>query len=362
VPGIVTSGSIEVVRLSQQISVTYFDPDNQQVPVPTRPLAGQEFALAGTNGPVESLSVVNPIPGRWRIHVAAGPGLPRGVFVTTSVLWQGVLHSDFVADPADPAPGQVVTVTVKLQIGTRPLSARDLAGVHVSVRVTGASLAAPISVPVNGNGISPGQLAHDGVYTGRFTVPRSATGTLIAVGVVSAQGVTGDAHSAIITIDRNGQLVTGQMTLTPGEVAQGGQVAGTVRFSNPTGKPHTIRLVPEDTPAGVTVTPPTIGLSAASGTTSYQFSVHFARSVPTGAVTGHINATDDVTGSVYAQAIITNNVVIPPKAPRHPWSWVLISLWVLIGLGAGLAALAAALALWRLSGPRGGRSTMYARG
>jgi hypothetical protein len=343
VSNIATSGSLEVIRQFPQISVTYFDPDNGRVPVPKGFLAGQVFSLAGANGPVESLSVGYPIPGLWRVHVAAGPGIPPGTLVTTSVLWQGVLHSDIVTSPADPAPGQKVTVTVKLQLGTRPLSARDLAGVRVGVRVTGPGLAAPISVPVNDDGIPPDQTAHDGVYNGSFTVPRSGTGTLTATGVVSAQGVSGDHHSAPITVNSNGLLVSGQMTLPSGEVAQGGQVTGTVQFSNPAGQQHKIRLVPVDTPPGVTVTPPTISLPPAAGARSFQFTLHFADSVPVGAVTGHINASDGVTGLVYAQTTIANTVVVAPKNHRSPWPSVLIAFGLVM----------VAVALWLLFRTRG---------
>lgn len=332
VPDVATAGSLEVIRQSPQISVTYFDPDNQQVRVSQGPQAGQTFSLAGANGPVESLSVRDPIPGRWRVHVAAGPGVPQAILVTTSVLWQGVLHSDIVTTPADPEPGQAVTVTVKLQVNTRALSASDLAGVRVSVRITGKGLAAPVSVPVNDDGIPPDQTAHDGVYTGTFTVPRSMTGILTAEGVVSAQGVTGDAHSATITINSTGLLVTGQMTLPSGKVAQGGQVTGTARFSNPADKPCTIRLVPEDTPPGVTITPSTITLSAASSARSYPFTVHFATSIPVGTVTGHINAADAVTGSVYAQAEITSQLVAPPAQHRDWWYLLLIAPIALIAI------------------------------
>jgi hypothetical protein len=349
VPDVATSGSLEVIRQSSQISVTYFDPDSRQVRVSEGSQAGQAFSLAGANGPVESLSVRDPIPGRWRVHVAAGPGVPRAVLVTTSVLWQGVLHSDIVTTPADPAPGQAVTVTVKLQVNTRALSASDLAGVHVSVQITGPGLAAPVSVPVNDDGIPPDQAAHDGVYSGTFIVPRSAIGTLTAEGFVSAQGVTGDAHSAAMTINSTGLLVTGQMTLPSGEIAQGGQVIGTARFSNPADEPRIVRLVPEDTPPGVTVTPTTIRLPIASGARSYYFTVHFAGSVPVGTVTGHINATDAVDGSVYAQAEITWQVVVPPAGHRYWWFWVLIAPIALI---AGLLA----RTVWLLSGPSVSRS------
>jgi len=333
VPDIVTYGSLEVIRQSTQISVTYFDPKGRQVPVPTGNIAGQTFSLAGADGPVESLSVGNPLPGRWRVHLTAGPDVPAGTLVTTSVLWQGVLHSDIVTSPTDPRPGQAVTVTVKLQAGTRPLSASDLTGVRVSVRVTGNGLAAPISVPVNDNGVSPDQTANDGVYNGTLVVPKSASGTLLAVGVVSAQGVVGDTHSTPITINNSVLAVTGQMTLPAGEVASGGQVTGTIQLSNPTGKPHSIRLLTVDTPSGLTVTPPTISLPAASGTTTYHFTMNFGTSVPLGLVTGHINAVDAATASLYAQGTITTKVIVAPKVTDHWWFWLIVVLGVgFIGL------------------------------
>jgi hypothetical protein len=167
------------------------------------------------------------------------------------------------------------------------------------------------------------------VYTGTFTVPKKATGTLTAEGVVSAQGVQGDAHVARITVDSNDQLVTGQMTLPAGKVARGGQVTGAAQLSNPTGQPHTIRLTPVDTPTGVTITPSTISLPAGSGTKSFQFTVNFAGSVPLGATTGHVNASDAVTGLAYAQAPIKSQVINPPvavKAQATNYHWGVVGL------------------------------------
>jgi hypothetical protein len=339
IPDIVTAGSLEVIRQFPQISVSFYDPDNRLVPIPEGSLGGQTFQLAGADGPVEALSVGNPLPGRWRIHLVAGRGVPSGTLVTTSVLWQGVLHADIVTSPTDPRPGQAVTVTVKLQVGARALGASDLTGVRVSVQVTGASLTTPIDVAVNDDGVPPDQAAGDGVYTGTLTIPRSASGTLIAVGVVAAQGVVGDARSTPITINSNVLSVSGLMTLPSGTVAPGGQVTGTLQLSNPTGKPHTIRLIPVDTPSGVTVTPPTISLPAASGTTSYPFAVHFGGSVPAGAVTGHINAVDVATGEAYAQGPLITTVSVPPPI-SHKW-W----FWALIVLGAAIVALALSLVL-----------------
>jgi hypothetical protein len=330
VPDIATNGSIEVIRQYPQISVTYFDPAGHQVPIPQGSVNGQTFSLGGANGPVEALSVGNPLPGQWRVHLAAGPGVPAGTLVTTSVLWQGVLHSDITVNPSNPRPGQKVTVTVRLQVRGEVISASDLSSVHVSVQVSGQSLAAPITVPLADNGVPPDRQAGDGVYTGTLVIPRSASGLLTAVGDVAAQGVVGDARSSTITVYSSVLAVSGQLTLPASQAVPGGQATGTLQLSNLTGKEHTIRLVPVDTPTGVTITPPTISLPAASGTTSYPVTVHFGRSVPVGPVTGHINAVDVATGEVYAQGTIATTISVPPKATSQWWFWVLVAVGLVI--------------------------------
>jgi hypothetical protein len=153
----------------------------------------------------------------------------------------------------------------------------------------------------------------------------------------------GDTDSVRITVSLSALTVTGRMALPAGTVPEGGQVTGTLDLRNLTGQSHQIRLVPVDTPPGVTITPPTISLPAASGTTSYHFTVQFARSVSLGAVTGHLNAVDTATGSLYAQAAIASTVIAPQPGIRHPW-WY----WTLIVGALGLIACALILLAWVL--------------
>ena len=127
---------------------------------------------------------------------------------------------------------------------------------------------------------------------GKQPSPGQLRAPLLAEGIISAQGVVGDTDSVPITVRMTALTVTGRMTLPAGTVPQDGEVTGTLKLRNRTSLRHSIRLVPVDTPAGVTVTPKTISLPAASGPTSYHFTVHFARSVPLGPVTGHVNAGD----------------------------------------------------------------------
>jgi hypothetical protein len=343
VPPMVTVGLIEVTRHFRQISVAFSGPDNQPVSAAEGSRTGQSFSLVGTSGPVESLWIGNPRPGRWQVHVTAGAGVPAGSLVTVSMLWQKVLHADIVTDPTNPVPGQAMTATVKLQFGRTALTTAERAGIQVSVKVTGPGLTKPVFVPVNDKGIPPDPVAGDGVYNGTFTVPRSASGTLTAEGMVSAQGVVGDTDSVRIPVSTSALTVTGRMILPAGRVPQGGQVTGTLDLRNLTGQPHQIRLVPVDTPPGVTVTPPTISLPAASGTTSYHFTVQFARSVPLGLVTGHLNAVEVATGSLYAQAAIASTVVAPQPGIRHPW-W----FWALAVGALGLIACTPIVWAWIL--------------
>jgi hypothetical protein len=338
VPDIATQGVLEVIRQDPRIAITYYDPDHPTA-VPTQgSLDGQTFQLGGANGPVEALTVDDPLPGRWRIHLSAGVGVRAGTLVTTSVLWQGILHSDITVDPPNPQAGQTVTVRVRLQVRGQVINSRDLAGVQVGVKVSGASLPEGRNVLLYDNGTGADTQAGDGVYTGTLVIPQSASGTLTAVGTVKAQGLVSDTRSSTITIG-NSLTVSGQITLPSGQVSPGGQIAGTLELSNPTGKPHAVRLVPVGTPPGVTVSPATISLPGASGTTSYPFTVRFAQSLPLGSVAGHIDAVD-VTNpdEVYAQGYLTTSVYVPPKWYQHWWLWPLAVIAVVLLVAATLLA------------------------
>lgn len=337
VPVIATIGTIEVIRQLPQVQVTIYDPLGHQVPAQGA-FDGSSFQLAGANGPVEALTVTDPIPGVWRIHLQAPASIPS-IDVNASVLWQGMLHSDIVVIPPQPRPGQTVTVMVRLQVrGELITDPSALDGVTVQAQVSGDGFTAPVTASLADDGVPPDAHAGDGIYSGHLTIPPTASGGLSFVGVVTGQGVAGDQRRFTTTIAAPLSL-SAQINLPSATVAPGGEVAGSITVSNPTGAAHVIRLILPDAPQGVTVSPANIPVSAASGSTVSHFAVRFQSSVPLGPVPGTLEAVDprqpDLT---YAQAFFAITVTVPAKWYEHWWVWVLAA-----------AALILLVAAWRMT-------------
>src|SRR6201999_2169476 len=98
---------------------------------------------------------------------------------------------------------------------------------------------------------------------------------LTFLGIVAGQGVTGDQRTFTTTIAKPLAL-SAQVYLPVATVQQGGRVDGSLTVSNPTGTAQKIRLIPQGAPPGVTVSPASVSVSAASGSTVWPFSVHLA--------------------------------------------------------------------------------------
>lgn len=330
IPAIATDGAIEVIRQDPQIQVTFFDPAGHRVPFQGS-YDGSTFQLGGADSPVESLTITDPLPGTWRVHLQAPAGVASTV-VNASVLWQGVLRSDIVVDPPQPKAGARTLVTVRLQLrGEQLVNPAVLAGVTVRAQLTGAGFTTPVSAALADDGVAPDTKAGDGQYTGYLTVPQAATGKLVFTGVVTGQGVVGDERIFSTSLQA-GLSVNAQISLAQATIRPGGKAEGTISFSNPTGVSYTIRLLLTDTPDGVTVSPPTIVLAADSGSTTTSFTLHFRSYVPHGPVPGTLEAVNPANpNDVYAQTFIGITVAVPPHWWQLWWAWVLIALVLTTG-------------------------------
>src|SRR5439155_17385145 len=118
--------------------------------------------------------IQDPRPGTWRIHLDAPPG-HRGKLASSSVLWQGVLHSTISMNPASPVAGERTAVEVRLQTrrGVVITDPADLADIRVSVQLSGKGFA-PVDAELADTGTAPDQAAHDGRFAGYLTLPAAA--------------------------------------------------------------------------------------------------------------------------------------------------------------------------------------------
>lgn len=320
VPVIATDGSIEVIRQNPRIQVSFFDPHGHEVP-DQGSFDQSTFQLGGADSPVEALSITDPLPGVWHVKLHAPPGV-ASTAVNASALWQGVLRSDIVVVPPQPRPGQRVMVQVRLQVrGEVLVDSAALAGVTVRAQISGTGFSSPAPVSLSDNGQAPNTKAGDGVYSGYLSVPRAATGSLNFAGVVTGRGVVGDErHFTSTTVAP--LSVGAQITLSPVTVPPGGTTTGSITLNNSTGAAHTIRLLLHGTPPGVTITPATVRLPAASGTLTRDFVLRYRSYVPHGPVAGTVTAVDAASpNDVYAESFIGVTVALPkPWWQRYWWT------------------------------------------
>ncbi|MGW0203986.1 vWA domain-containing protein, partial [Nonomuraea sp. NPDC003201] len=190
IPIIATDGSIVVVKRDRRIRVTYFDPDGNQVPK-----QGEQndstFQVAGEAGPVESLRIRNPLPGKWRVQLTSPPGVSRQD-VSATVVWQGALRASISLSNPRPRPGEQVAVRLRLQTRTGTITdPAALEGLRFTARMSGDGFQ-ELPVDLRDTGDGPDRAQSDGEYSGQVTIPATATGALSFLGKVTGPGVAGD--------------------------------------------------------------------------------------------------------------------------------------------------------------------------
>jgi hypothetical protein len=345
IPIVATTSVIEVLRQNPAISVSYFDPKGRQVPT-AGSFDGSSFQLSGANGPVEALRVTDPLAGTWSITLKAPPSLAN-TLVRAVVLWQGILQSNVLVNPPAPKAGQRVVVSVQLELRDHAIAdPQALRGVTVSVSVKSQSFAAQQPVQLTDDGQRPDAKAGDGIYSGYLTIPATATGQLTFAAIVTGQGVLGDHQAYTTSVSHVTSALSFQLAFGTQTAAPGSTVTGSLQVNNEAAVGRRIHLVLVGTAPGVTITPSSMTISSASGTTVRAVTVHFASSVPTGPVVGTIKVIGPTpSGPVYLQTFMPITLQLPKPWPVRFW-------WAL-----ALAVLAIAAAIWLLiASVRSGRS------
>lgn len=312
IPSVATDGSLEVVKPDAgAVAVTYYDPLGRKVP-PHGRAHGSTFERVGQTGPVEALRIRNPYPGTWRVHVEI-LGDAAAQRITATAIWQGLLRSYILVDPPAPRAGQRVTARVTLQTreGVVLTEADQLAGIRVSVRLTGRGFA-PRTVSLTDSGKGSDTRAHDGEFSARITVPRAATGTLSFVGLMAGEGITGDQRPYVTKVAATGPRLTAAIVLDDHEVNPGGTAAGRIGIRNADSAAHRLRLTWADGSAYryLTVRPQWMTVRAGA-TARVPLRLSFGKDARPGAVPGRLELRDQKTGQVVAQSFVTVKVVPP---------------------------------------------------
>jgi von Willebrand factor type A domain len=339
IPPIATFGTIEVVKQDPAVRIRYVDPSGTTVD-PATGTNGSTFELSGQDKAVEALRITDPIPGTWRIQLQAPAG-HDGKVATSSAIWQGVLRSSIVLDPASPTAGERAVVQVKLltRKGVELTNPVDLRGIEVGVKVTAGGKTGSV-VPLADNGAAPDRTANDGLFSGYLDTP-AAVGAASAVSTMTAEGVTGDQRPYPFRIEATPATVTASANLDDHSVHPGGTADGTIVVNNADSRPHTLALTLADLQPNqqLEIGPQTVQVPAGSHSPA-RFTLHFGSGAPIGASAGRIVVTDRTDGDRQLSSSFIDVTVT--KSPAI-WPWVLVAGVVLLG------ALVAAVVIRRKS-------------
>ncbi|MFI9226895.1 VWA domain-containing protein [Streptomyces rimosus] len=337
IPPIATDGSITVTKRDPRVTATYYDPKGRKVPLQGE-FDGSRFEVSGQDGPVEALRVKDPLPGKWRVKLAAPEG-HRDQPATVRAIWQGVLRSSVTLEPSAPRPGENVVVRMRLQTrrGVVITDPGQLAGVQAAAQLSGDGFE-PVDVPLRDDGKGPDDKAGDVLFGASVTVPKTATGVLRLTGAIAAPGVTGDRRPYDTrTSSGPAPPVAAGVTLEGHEVHPGGTVGGKLVARNNDSRPHTLRLglADQSTAAALRIGPATVTV-APGAQQPVPFTVSFGAGTPPGDAGGRITVTDRTDGGREVGSAFLTVTVTPAPTWWDRWWWAVVG-------GAGLLLAAAAV-------------------
>ncbi|MFJ1706545.1 choice-of-anchor X domain-containing protein [Kitasatospora sp. NPDC088346] len=267
ISAVATVGAIVVSKGDPAVAVTFTDPQGRQLK-PDAPVSGtldgSAYDLAGRGESVESLRLVDPVPGDWTVHLDAAEG-HRGQLATVSVLWHGELRTSITLNPPNPRPGGTAVVTLQLltRKDTLLTDLGHLPPMQVTAALVGSGFAdQPLTLTDDGS--APDARAGDGAFTGTATIPATADGAIRATATLSAVGLTADpdrsegGQVAVGPPAVSSRLVLAQRSVHPGE-----SLHGTLELRNDSQQARTLAVSVRNTSGNLlTVDPSSVALPA----------------------------------------------------------------------------------------------------
>ncbi|MFI0370817.1 vWA domain-containing protein [Actinomadura sp. 1N219] len=312
IPIIATDGNITVAKGDPRVRVDYVDPTGRTVPAEGK-IGDSEFRRAGENATVETLNVVNPRNGEWKVRLTAPDDLSKQL-VSATAIWQGAVSTSLVVEPPSARTGQ--PLTVRLSLVTRKgaiTDAKSLAELTFAVQAAGPSLGgAAHNVVIRDDGKAPDDRAGDGRYAGTFDAP-PRPGDITMTGVVSGYGIRAEKVPVTVAVSAQGPALQGRVAFTSGPVVHpGDEVRGKVTMENG-GAPVRGRLVLDGAGSSRASLSGPVDLTIAQGRTTHPFTVKFPRDAGLGGTSPTVKIVDAADLSkVYAANQLTVTVENPP--------------------------------------------------
>ncbi|QNP69129.1 VWA domain-containing protein [Streptomyces roseirectus] len=324
-----TEGTIVVEKGDPAVTAAYYDPRGRRIEPGARD-DDSTYTFTGQGRATESLRITRPLPGSWRVELAAPEG-HRDRTATVSVLWHGAVRSTISLSEYAPAPGSEVEMRVPIltREETRP-APRDLRGITVTGTLTGKGIGTPVPIRLTGDG--------RGRFTGKVTVPQQASGALMFTSRVSAVGLRPDVRSQPAAVFTPGKSLEAALALGGASLHPGQAHDAKLTVSNKDTRPHTLTLAFAGTEAtGLTLTPRHITVQPGAGAREFTVTLGVGdrlgfpvRAEPT-SLGGKIVVTDE-SGAVLVDQLL-DPVAVSVEKSRLPWIVAGVAVFVLAAGG-----------------------------
>lgn len=222
IPVLASFGSLTVVAGNPQVQAAFIAPNGIEVPNDGS-LDGQAFRRAGVGTDVQTLRIVNPMPGLWTLKLTTPPGLVAQTRAVAFASWEGFLSASLFTSPVQVVPGQPVDIELRILSRNGVVVGPALASLTASATISGAFGRIPVSLRLAGN---------NAAFRGIVALPKGTTGEVLVGAQVSGDGILGDQTSETILAQSFDFLSASFAVNVPPSVHPGSLLRGQVTTLN----------------------------------------------------------------------------------------------------------------------------------
>jgi hypothetical protein len=264
IPVIASYGSLTVVTGNSQVHAAFIAPNGVEL-TNDGSVDGQTVHRAGAGTDVQTLRIVNPLPGLWTVNLTAPPRLAAQTRVIAFASWEGVLSASLFVSPVQAIPGQPLNIELRVLSRNGVVVGPALSSLVANAAIGG--MFGRIAVPL--------RLVGDTAFRGIATLPTGATGDLLVTAQISGTGIAGDQASETIFTQTNDFVSASFRVAVPPSVHPGSVLRGQVTTINQGASTHgvlhlegfspgalvTVAAGPIAIPTGTSMAPFTIRIS-----------------------------------------------------------------------------------------------------
>jgi hypothetical protein len=255
IPPIASYGSLTVVTGNPLVRTAFIAPNGVEVPRDGL-IDGQMLHQAGAGTDIQTLRIVNPMPGMWTVKLSAPHHLVTQTKAVAFASWEGVLSASLFVSPVEAIPGR--PVNIELHVLSRNGVVVGSALSHLTPRAVISGTFGSIGVPL--------RVAGD-AFRGTAALPQGTSRDVLVSAEVSGAGIAGYRASETL-FTQSYDFLSGEFAISvPSRVYPGGSLHGELTTINQ-GAPTRGFIRVEDSSPGALVTLAAGPVAIPSGTSA----------------------------------------------------------------------------------------------